>query len=93
MPQSKHGQGRKGSGAEAHAPKQSSRNHTRFSRLILRTAVQRRDDLVYIIAALQFGTVLILATIFWADPVIEKLRARPQPRPISRRITLEAPAA
>jgi hypothetical protein len=48
---------------------------------------------VYIIAALQFGTVLILATIFWADPVIEKLRARPQPRPIPRRITLEAPAA
>jgi hypothetical protein len=48
---------------------------------------------VYIIAALQFGTVLILATIFWADPVIEKLRARPQPRPIPRRIILEAPAA
>jgi len=29
--------------------------------------------LVYIIAALQFGTVFVLAMIFWAGPIVEKL--------------------
>ena len=43
---------------------------------------------MYFIAALQFGTAFVLATIFWAGAIIEKLRATPKPY---RRLTETAP--
>jgi len=52
---------------------------------------------MYFIAALQFGTVFVLAAIFWAGPIIEHLkgmRAAPKPRRASLRPpTPPAPAA
>jgi len=51
---------------------------------------------MYVIAALQFGTVFVLAAIFWANPIIEntkRMRAARKPRPVSRRPTApRAPA-
>jgi hypothetical protein len=41
---------------------------------------------MYVIAALQFGTVFVLAAIFWANPIIEhlkRMRAARKPRPVS----------
>ena len=40
---------------------------------------------MYFIAALQFGTAFVLATIFWGGPIIEKLRARPKSRVVAGR--------
>jgi hypothetical protein len=45
---------------------------------------------MYVIAALQFGTVFVLAAIFWARPIIEHLRgmrAARKPRRVSLRPT------
>jgi hypothetical protein len=45
---------------------------------------------IYIIAALQFGTVFVLAAVFWARSLIEhlkRMRAAPEPRRISLRPT------
>jgi hypothetical protein len=44
---------------------------------------RRRDDLVYIIAGIQFGTVFVLATIFWGGSIIENLQAAPKSRPVA----------
>ena len=52
---------------------------------------------MYVIAALQFGTVFVLAAIFWAGPIIAHLRgprAAPRPRRVSLRpADPRAPAA
>ena len=52
---------------------------------------------MYIIAALQFGTVFVLAAIFWANPIIEhlkRMRAAAKPRRVSLRPTTpRVPAA
>jgi hypothetical protein len=38
---------------------------------------------VYIIAGIQFGTVFVLATIFWGGSIIENLQAAPKSRPVA----------